>query len=328
MDAHMLMPLINSSFEPGQAQACADAVADPRARDIAQSELAYFMGRHSDALALARPHLNSDDPGLRASACLLSVYSNLPLGNIAQARHALGLLENAPAPQDDYANACQAFARTAARTLLHLDATPAALSPAQLRLIGEGNRMFCLYVSAHSAYLGGDWSRALGCAETTLAMAAEPHPIPQIYLHLVACMAAMSLKQIACAKEHFAQAWALSKPDLLIEGIAEHHGLLGGLIETLVKPSNPEAYRKIIEITYRFSAGWRRVHNPRTGEDVADNLTTTEFSIAMLLNRGWTVREVATFLEVSENTVKTHTKSIYRKLGISNRKELNRFMLR
>lgn len=40
------------------------------------------------------------------------------------------------------------------------------------------------------------------------------------------------------------------------------------------------------------------------------------------------MREVATFLEVSENTVKTHTKSIYRKLGISTRKELGRFMLR
>ena len=48
----------------------------------------------------------------------------------------------------------------------------------------------------------------------------------------------------------------------------------------------------------------------------------------MLLNRGWTVREIATFLNVSENTVKTHARHVYAKLGIKNRRELSRFMLR
>lgn len=328
MAASVCMPLINSCFEPGQARACAMAIEDADARNIALSELAYFQGRPADALELARPYLNATDPGLKTSACLLSVYANLPLGQIAQARHAMGLLEEPLPAQDKRAAAYSAFALSAARTLLHLEAPPTPPTHSQLALIGEGNRMFCLYVVAHRAYLQGEWSYALGCAESALAMPSGQHPIPQIYLHLVACMAAMSLKQIDRAKGHFARAWELSKPDRLIEGIAEHHGLLGGLIETLVKPANPEAYHAIIDITYRFSAGWRRMHNPCTGEDVADNLTTTEFSIAMLLNRDWTVREVATFLEVSENTVKTHAKSIYRKLGISTRKELGRFMLR
>ena len=57
-------------------------------------------------------------------------------------------------------------------------------------------------------------------------------------------------------------------------------------------------------------------------------LTTTEFSIAMLLNRGWTIKEIASFLGVSDNTVKTHTRRVYAKLGIENRRELSRFMLR
>ena len=328
MPASACMPLINSAFEPGGARACALGIEDAAVRDIALSELAYFQGRPADALGHARPYLDSPDLGLKTSACLLSVYANLPLGQIPQARHALALLEAIDPKDDERAAAYAAFARSAARTLLHLEAPDAAPTHAQLALIGEGNRMFCLYVAAHRAYLQGEWGYALGLAEGALAMPADQHPIPQIYLHLVACMAAMSLKLIDRAKGHFARAWELSRPDGLIEGIAEHHGLLGGLIETLVKPADPDAYRSIIDITYRFSAGWRRVHNPRTGEDVADNLTTTEFSIAMLLNRGWTVREVAAFLDVSENTVKTHVKSIYRKLGISTRKELGRFMLK
>ena len=63
-------------------------------------------------------------------------------------------------------------------------------------------------------------------------------------------------------------------------------------------------------------------------KEVADNLTTTEFSIAMLLNRGWTIKEIASFLGVSDNTVKTHTRRVYAKLGIESRRELTRFMLR
>ena len=53
-----------------------------------------------------------------------------------------------------------------------------------------------------------------------------------------------------------------------------------------MKKDYPEDYAAIINITYKFSAGWRRIHNSDTNEDVADNLTTTEFTIAMLANRG------------------------------------------
>ena len=48
----------------------------------------------------------------------------------------------------------------------------------------------------------------------------------------------------------------------------------------------------------------------------------------MLVNRGWSVREVAEFLDISQNTVKTHLKGVYQKLGITSRKGLSGFMLR
>ena len=44
------------------------------------------------------------------------------------------------------------------------------------------------------------------------------------------------------------------------------------------------------DIAYRFSSGWRRVHTPKTGHDVADDLTTAEFVIAMLAARDRTGR--------------------------------------
>ena len=136
-------------------------------------------------------------------------------------------------------------------------------------------------------------------------MGAEAYPIPAIYLHLVVVMDHMSLKQTEEAEKHLLSAWELARSDDLIEGFGEHHGLLGGMLEAIIKPGWPIDFKRMIEITYRFSSGWRRVHNPLTGNDVADDLTTTEFAMAMLASRGWTNQEIAEHLNVSANTVKS-----------------------
>lgn len=115
----------------------------------------------------------------------------------------------------------------------------------------------------------------------------------------------MSLKDVDAAKAHFGAAWDIARPDGLIELIGEHHGLLQGLIEACLKSQYPDDFARIIEITYRFSYGWRRIHNPDSGEDVADDLTTTEFTMAMLACRGWTNAEIARHMGVSPGTVKT-----------------------
>lgn len=78
----------------------------------------------------------------------------------------------------------------------------------------------------------------------------------------------------------------------------------------------PEDCKRIIDITYRFSSGWRRVYNPITGRDVADDLTTTEFAIAMFAARGWTNLEIAKHLNISANTVKDHISETMRKLRV------------
>ena len=53
---------------------------------------------------------------------------------------------------------------------------------------------------------------------------------------------------------------------------------------------------------------------------MADDLTTTEFAIAMLAARDWTTQEIAQHLKISVNTVKTHISEAMRKLNVQNRK--------
>ncbi|OUN44066.1 helix-turn-helix domain-containing protein [Enorma massiliensis] len=325
-----LMPLMATPFAPGRAEEAAASLPEGAPRDIARAELAYFGGRAEDAAAAAEPYLGHGDPGARLSACLICAYANLSLGRIDAARRSLDAARDAlsGAPADPRLAAAGAFVAHAASVLLHLPA-PASVSDtdALLPLLSPGLRAFALYVRAHAVYLSGDYARSLGIAEAALLAQGAVHPIPSIYLRLVAVMDLVSLRRVDEARAHLLAAWELAHPDGLIEGFAEHHGLLGGMLEAVVKPAWPDDFRRIIDITYRFSAGWRRVHNPATGDDVADNLTTTEFAASMLAARDWTNAQIAEHLGVSVNTVKSCLSASMRKLGVSSRRDLARFML-
>ena len=54
---------------------------------------------------------------------------------------------------------------------------------------------------------------------------------------------------------------------------------------------------------------------------VTDELTAREEAVLRLLPSGLSAREIGGELGISHETIKTHTKSIYRKLGASSRRD-------
>ena len=76
------MPLLNGTFRPGHCQEFVEGIEDPRLRDIARAEYAYFSGRAEEAVRLAELYLSHRDLALRLSACLIYAYANLTLGQI------------------------------------------------------------------------------------------------------------------------------------------------------------------------------------------------------------------------------------------------------
>lgn len=220
------------------------------------------------------------------------------------------------------------FIGNAASALLHLPAPkPAQPAPDLLPLLPPGLRLFACYVHAHRLYLEGAYEQSYGIVLGAFTMADALYPIPAIYLHLAAVMSLMALRRTDEARQHVLAAWDIARPDGLIQPFGEHHGLLGGMLEAAIKPAWPDDFKRMIDITYRFSAGWRRVHNPSTADDVADNLTTTEFAVCMLASRDWSNAEIAEHMGFSVNRVKECLSNAFRKLGVSSRKDLARFML-
>lgn len=327
------MLLMSSAFPLGRCIEFIESIDDVPQKEMAYAEYYYFSGRHEKAVEYAEMYLNCEDIMLKLSASLIYTFANLSLDRIHSARFGLERLkeylkEAMLEETDKKTRACCVFVATAAHTLLHIPVGDLPPLAEYLSEFTKGMQLWVAYVLAHKAYLVKDYQRSLGIVQTCLMTCSKVYPIAMIYLNLVVAMDLMNLKETDKAKVYFMKVWEISRPDNLIEGIGEHHGLLQGLIETCMKKDYPEDYARIINITYKFSAGWRRIHNPETNEDVADNLTTTEFTIAMLANRGWTNKEISEYLEITPRTVKQHLTCVFNKLNIENRKQLKNFMLR
>ena len=327
------MLLMSSAFPLGRCIEFIESIDDVPQKEMAYAEYYYFSGRHEKAVEYAEMYLNCEDIMLKLSASLIYTFANLSLDRIHSARFGLERLkeylkEAMLEETDKKTRACCVFVATAAHTLLHIPVGDLPPLAEYLSEFTKGMQLWGAYVLAHKAYLVKDYQRSLGIVQTCLMTCSKTYPIAMIYLNLVAAMDLINMKETEKAKIYFMKAWEISKPDDLIEGIGEHHGLLQGLIEACMKKDYPEDYARIIDITYKFSAGWRRIHNPDTNEDVADNLTTTEFAIAMLANKGWTNKEIAEYLGITQRTVKQHLTCVFNKLNIENRKQLKNFMLR
>lgn len=230
---YVVLPLLNSSFEPGRAREVVEGFVDVDLRNIARAELFYFMGQAEECCEITRGYLSSRVIELKLSACILYGYSNLTLGNVAAAKRGM-----------------------------------------------EG---------------------------------------------IQSCMKLAMKKKVP---EEMLRSWELAKMDGFLEPFIEHHGLLRGLIEACIRNRDPEAYQRITEGVISFSRGWMALHNPENRRKVTGELSTMEFSIAMLASGGWTNKEIGEHLGISINTVKHYLTDIFCKLNVKKRDELKKFMLK
>lgn len=86
---YVVLPLLNSSFEPGRAREVVEGFVDVDLRNIARAELFYFTGQAEECCEITRRYLSSRVIELKLSACILYGYSNLTLGNVAAAKRGM-----------------------------------------------------------------------------------------------------------------------------------------------------------------------------------------------------------------------------------------------
>ncbi|TQV82635.1 response regulator [Exilibacterium tricleocarpae] len=111
--------------------------------------------------------------------------------------------------------------------------------------------------------------------------------------------------------ERISQAFLLGADGFLLKDTEEDvivERLRG--VEVGIPAISPAVIRKLIKLV-RSQIGSRH-------PELLDSLTDREKEILLLVSKGYNKREIGQLLNISENTIKDHTKRLYTKLGINN----------
>ncbi len=326
-------PLKNRAFPIGMCKEYIKSIKNEEDRKIAMCEYYYFRGQVEKSLEISEQCINSQDPMVRYSAIVMYYFANLSLGHTHLAQYALEIIrrdigEDGSLCDDPELYALGVYAATITSVPMHTEELDIPPLEEHICFLPKGYKLFAYYVLAHKAYLEGDYERSIGITESAMVIEQKVYPIGMIYLHIMAAVNYMSLKKVEEAMASIGKAWDLAKPDGFIEPFGEHQTLLQGLIEVYFKKNDPLSYKKITDIAARFNNGWGYLHNMINDSQVAMNLTTTEFSVAMLYSKGWTMKAIGEHMGVSDRTIGNYVKRICRKLGVKGKKEIADYMLK
>jgi len=165
----------------------------------------------------------------------------------------------------------------------------------------------------------GDFKSALEAVEPCLDGAADGVTLQeQISGLLIAAAAQRRLGSTDEASALLEQALALAEPDGAYRAFLDGGGSVRAAMTVLIQPTSRHAgfAGRILE---RFDAQAPRPAGPADAASVP--LTDSERAVLRFLPSHMTNEEISQALFLSINTVKTHLRSAYRKLGVSSRRE-------
>jgi len=328
------LPLLSGRFTSGKSLEYMNSLDDEDDRNIALGEYYYYTGNPEKASEILEPYLISEIPALKYSAELYCIFINIALGRTHLAKFSLNRLykqlsEGFYDPGHHIKeHAIGVLTAHALDVLLHVEIHEAPPLEEYIKYLSGGMKLWACYVLAYRAYQQKKYEVALEISNLSLALVPEEFPIPVVYCRLVGVMALLGLMRIKEAKDVFARLWEYVEADGFYEVVGEHYAELMGIVDSMFKKSDPEVYEKLNRVVKSFGENWIKLHNVLTEKEIADNLSATEFTVAMLYNRGWSAQEISSHLDISENTVRSYVKTIYIKLGINDKKSLAQYMLK
>lgn len=185
-------------------------------------------------------------------------------------------------------------------------------------------QMLPLALYIHGKYLlhRGETPRQIGLIEANLAQEAMDRPVYHMLLTLNLASGYLQLNNRDKAIELIRSTAQKAMPDGLVFAFASFSWLLQQLTDDLVEQEYSELYDSFQEIKERFGLGWTKLYNDLSPEELPANLTEREREVALLAAGGLHNNEIAQKLFISESTVRTHLRTVFKKLAIDRRVKL------
>ena len=326
-------PMFQLPYFSGDILEQINKINDTDERNQYLIEYYYFIGQLEKSEEIAELYIDSPNLYYRLSAELFSTFNNMITGHLHKVHFAAGLLKmeiESSDLTDETAlqeNATKVFAGVVLKTQLHTPFETVPQIEEYIKYLPEGLRIIALYLSAYKAYLAKDYSRSLGIAQAAMTCCTLQYPLPIIYCNIICAIDCINLLHLDKAGEYIKRAWQLAIPYEMYMPFVEHYSILQGLLENNFKHTDNDNYNKIIELARTYNTTWYQVYNKKNDGKVSNELTPTEFTIAMLYSRNWRAKEIAAHMHIAERTVTNYIQVIYEKLNINGRKELKNYLL-
>ena len=185
-------------------------------------------------------------------------------------------------------------------------------------------QMLPLALLVHGLYLllRGEVPRMIGVIEARLPEGGLKMPVNYMLVTLNMAAGYVSMGNREKAVSLVRSAAQAVMPDGIVFNFASFSWLLNGITDELVRKEYPEHFDRMMEVKEFFGLGWNRLYHDILPKNLPDDLTEREREVALLAAEGSRNNEIAEKLCISESTVRTHMRSIFKKLDIDRRVKL------
>ena len=317
-------------YEPGEAENYLNSLPDEEKRRIGFAELAYYRGESERTQEIIAGLTNTKSMQTQMGVLLISVVSSMLTKDPERILNNYRFLEHVSAfaaKNPKFAKTGQLFSLYCNIMVHHTAAIEFPEVGVDAFAVEDALKPMAIYAYSRYLLLTGNIGRGIGLAEGALIMMKPLRPVSAVYLALTIATGYISSNQWDRAEYYFRYALSLAEPDGIIAPFAEFRCLLSGLVEKCLRTENPDAYKRILDLSNMYLKNWIYVHNALTGNTVSDKLTPTEYNVAMLASRGTQNADIASMLGISVHSVRSHLRSIFNKLNIDSRKEISDYII-
>ena len=147
--------------------------------------------------------------------------------------------------------------------------------------------------------------------------------LPEIFLRMSCAVAYHNAGEKQKAIKHIDRAVALALPDGLYGVLTEYIRHFDGLLEERIALVDTSAVIIVKELYKTYSIGWSKLSGNVRNRYIASNLTAREREVAKLVAFGFTNKDIASMLYISESTVKQTIVKVIQKSGVNDKSEFS-----
>lgn len=320
----------NVAFLPQDAESAAEFLPDDEQRAQFAGELAYLKGDFKEAKkCFSLGAINSPTRICALIIASVAAVCDDDYDIFSQAINEFNAIKHRFKSNEDAVSLSELGRCVVSISMFDAHNIPEWLIAGDFSELPPASKPLALYLYAKYLHRAGLYERMLGVTQAALALRnTEVYSVTDIYTEIMHAMACVDTGDIESAKESMRHAMDIALPGGLITPIAEHVGMLGGVVEECLKDEKYAPWRaQVIDQFNATCIAWRNVYKMAVRDNVSLVLSLDEYRAASFSRSGLSVARIADRMGIQSAAATKLLRNAFTKLGIHKKSELKRYIM-